>query len=108
MHGRVLVILILMAGVSPAFSGVTPDLQRQIRAATFEVVMKKPSDDFVRYEKPLPLELLPYVERTDPYRSVGTAFAIEKNLYATAAHVLIAAVSSQFGTPGIRTADGKV
>jgi hypothetical protein len=38
-------------------------MQKAIRANTFEVVMKKPVADSATYEKPLPLELLPFHER---------------------------------------------
>src|SRR5258708_6605841 len=97
---RILAALMLALVVAPvALGGVTPELQRAIRASTFEVVLKKPTHDPVSYEKPLPLELLPYVERTDPYQSVGTAFALGQNTYVTAAHVLTAAVDSQYGAP---------
>jgi len=70
--------------------------------------MKKPAEGSVTYEKPLPLELLPYVERTDPYRSIGTAFALGKNAYITAAHVLGVAIESQYGAPALRAADGTI
>ena len=56
--------------------GVTPELQHAIRENTFEVVMKKPEKDPITYEKPLPLDLIPFIERTDAYRSVGTAFSL--------------------------------
>jgi serine protease Do len=98
----------LFAAAPPSFAAVTPELQRQVRASTFEVVMKKPAEGAVKYEKPLPLELLPYIERTDAYRSVGTAFALGRNTYVTAAHVLVAAVDSQYGAPQLRAADGHV
>jgi len=105
---KLLALAFALFAAAPAFAAVTPELERQVRAATFEVVMKKPPDGSVTYEKPLPLELLPYIERTDPYRSVGTAFALGKNTYVTAAHVLAAAVDSQFGGPALRAADGRV
>src|SRR5882672_302570 len=89
-------------------AGPTPELQHAIRASTFEVVMKKPEKDPLTYEKPLPLELLPYMERTDAYQSVGTAFALENNTYVTAAHVLLAGIDSQYGSPSLRRADGSV
>jgi len=92
----------------PTLAAVTPEIQRVTRGATFEVVLKKPTPDPVSYEKPLPLELLPFVERTDLYRSVGTAFAVEKNTYVTAAHVLMAAIGSQYGAPALRASDGTV
>jgi serine protease Do len=100
-------LLCLLARVVPAAT-LTPELQQAIRASTFEVVMKKPDKDSVSYEKPLPLELLPYIERTDAYRAVGTAFALGHNTYVTAAHVLLAGVDSQFGMPALRRADGTV
>jgi serine protease Do len=91
-----------------AEAGVTPELQHAIRAATFEVVMKKPEKDPVSYEKPLPLDLLPFIERNDAYRSIGTAFALGNNTYVTAAHVVIAGIASQFGMPALRRSDGTV
>ncbi len=100
----------LLASVlaSTAHAGVTTDIQRAIRENTFEVVMKKPEKDPVTYEKPLPLELLPFVERTDAYRSVGTAFALGNNTYVTAGHVFVVAIDSQFGPPALRASDGTV
>jgi serine protease Do len=89
-------------------AALTAELQKQVRAATFEVVIRKPTKDLVTYEKPLPLELIPFTERNDAYWPVGTAFAIGPNTFVTAAHVLVAGVGSQFGVPGIRDPDGKV
>jgi serine protease Do len=91
-----------------ASAGVTPELQRATRENTFEVVMKKPERDPVTYEKPLPLELIPFIERTDAYRSVGTAFSLGNNTYVTAGHVFGAGIASQYGTPALRRADGKI
>ena len=89
-------------------SAVSPDIQRQVGAATFEVVLKKPEPDPLTYEKSLPLELLPYIERTDAYQSIGTAFALGHNRYVTAAHVLRVAVGSQYGAPQLRSVDSRV
>jgi serine protease Do len=93
---------------SNAHAAMTPELQQSIRASTFEVVMKKPEKDPLSYEKPLPLDLIPYIERNDAYRSMGTAFALGNNVYVTAAHVIEAGVSSQFGPPALRRSDGTV
>jgi serine protease Do len=92
----------------PSLAGVTPELQHAIRENTFEVVMKKPEKDPVTYEKPLPLDLIPFIERTDAYRSIGTAFSLGNNIYVTAGHVFAAGIGSQFGPPALRRADGKV
>jgi serine protease Do len=87
---------------------LTPELQKQVRAATFEVVLRKPEKDTLTYEKPLPLELIPFQERNDKYRSVGTAFAITPNTLVTAAHVIGIGITTQFGPIAIRDSDGKV
>lgn len=87
---------------------MTPQIERAVRAATFEVVLLKPTRDPLGYEKPLPLDLIPYQQRTDKYQPVGTAFALGPDTYATAAHVLEVAVDSQYGQPALRSEDGKV
>jgi serine protease Do len=89
-------------------AAVSPQLQQAIRASTFEVVMKKPEKDPATYEKPLPLDLLPYRERTDAYQSIGTAFSLGHNTYVTAAHVLGVGIDSQYGKPELRGSDGTV
>lgn len=79
-----------------------------IQAATFEVVAEKPAEGGVRYEKPLPLDLLPYQERSDKYYSIGTAFSLGGGRYATAAHVLLSGFNSLWGQPALRDSAGKV
>ncbi|HEX4377566.1 MAG TPA: serine protease [Steroidobacteraceae bacterium] len=86
----------------------TPDLQQAVRSATFEVVLHKNENDKLTYEKALPLDLIPYVIRSDHYWSVGSAFAIGPSTYVSAAHVLLGAVGSQFGAPSLRDAAGHV
>ena len=49
----------------------TPEVQTAVRAATFEVVLRKVDSDALMYEKPLPLDLIPYSIRSDHYWSVG-------------------------------------
>jgi len=107
-------MLLLLAGLGlagmPAARAASLDaaLLPKIQAATFEVVQAKPAVDPLSYERPLPLELLPYQERTDKYYSIGTAFAIGPNRYVTAAHVLLAGVDSLWGPPALRDAAGRV
>lgn len=98
----------LLLAIAAGANATTAELQKAMRTATFEVVMKKPENDPLTYEKPLPLELLPYMERTDKYRSIGTAFSLGHNTYVTAGHVLNACINSQYGPPSLRDADGKV
>ncbi len=87
---------------------LSSSVQANIRAATFEVVQLKPTADPLTYERPLPLELIPYQERVDKYRSIGTAFAIGDNRFVTAAHVIALGIGSQFGPPALRDAAGQV
>jgi len=83
-------------------------VQQQIFAATFEVVQLKPAEGAVTYERPLPMDLIPYQQRVDKYRSIGTAFAIGPNRYVTAGHVLAVGQGSQYGPPALRDAAGTV
>src|SRR5579872_784099 len=87
---------------------LAPESQKAVRAATFEVVLRKLDTELLTYEKPLPLELIPYSIRSDKYWSIGTAFAIGPNTYVSAAHVLEATIGSQFGAPALRDGSGHV
>ncbi|MGO4701948.1 trypsin-like peptidase domain-containing protein [Dyella sp. 2RAB6] len=98
-----------LAAIGPASAAsLDAALLPKIQAATFEVVAAKPADDPLTYEKPLPLDLLPFQERTDKYHSIGTAFAIGKNQFVTAGHVLLTGVDSLWGAPSLRDANGKI
>ncbi|MGH8125236.1 MAG: trypsin-like peptidase domain-containing protein [Rhodanobacteraceae bacterium] len=97
----------LAVGTARADTTLNPSLLPGIQAATFEVVAAKPKDT-LSYEKPLPMDLLPYQERTDKYYSIGTAFAIGPNRYVTAGHVLMTGYQSLWGPPELRDASGKV
>ena len=106
-------VLALLSGLGlgvPAAHAATldPSALPQIEAATFEVVQAKPTIDTLTYEKPLPLDLLPYQERTDKYHSIGTAFAIGHGRYVTAGHVLLAGQGSLWGPPELRDGSGHV
>lgn len=86
----------------------TPEMEKAVRAATFEVVLPKNEKDALSYERPLPLELIPYVIRSDHYWSIGTAFAIAANTYVSAGHVFRTIIGSQFGAPALRDTAGHV
>ena len=107
--GWLLATGLALSGIAVARADTTlnPALLPAIQAATFEVVAAKPADPLT-YEKPLPLDLLPFQERTDKYYSIGTAFAIGSNQYVTAAHVLMPGYQSLWGPPELRDAAGKV
>jgi hypothetical protein len=86
----------------------TPEFQKRVRAATFEVVMPKATEDRLTYETPLPLDLVPYSERVDRYWSIGTAVAIGPNTFVSAGHVIAAGAGRILGPPALRDSDGKV
>jgi hypothetical protein len=94
--------------VAEASNPLSAEVQARIRAETFEVVLKKPKGDSLTYEKPLPLELLPYIQRTDEYLPIGTAFAIGGGRYVSAVHVIVAGMGSQFGQPALRDGENRV
>lgn len=52
-----------------------------------EIVVPKLEPPLVEYERPLPVEKLPYRQRNDNFLSIGTAFFINQNTLVSAAHV---------------------
>jgi serine protease Do len=108
-HAAVLFAAVSILLTTNTFAATpAPEMQKRVRAATFEVVVPKPADTGVTYERPLPLELLPFAERNDKYWSVGTAFAIAPGTLVSAAHVLTAALQGAGGPPALRAADGTI
>lgn len=87
---------------------VSAELMKSIRAATFEVVLKKPESDPLQYDRPPPLDLLPFSIRNDKYESVGTAFAFAPGKFITAGHVSTSVSGSMWGTLSLRDAQGHV
>ncbi len=107
-----ILILALIQGCKTApksgHSAIDESIIKKIDAAVFEVVIPKPAEDSLKYEKELPLDLLPYSERNDNYYSIGTAFAVEKNRFISAAHVIQLNYRSQFKNYFLRDRDKKV
>jgi S1-C subfamily serine protease len=102
-----LVLIALLAASSGQATGLDAPTQKRVRAATFEVVVPKPSEETVTYERSPPYELLPFTERNDKFWPSGTAFAIGENTFVTAAHVLTSSLGGQAGAPMLRDAQGK-
>jgi serine protease Do len=80
----------------------------QLRQATFEVVLEKPTQDPLGYEKELPFDLLPFQVRNDKYDSIGTAFALGKGQYVSAAHVIYLQSDAVRRRIHLRDADGRI
>ncbi|HWU43268.1 MAG TPA: serine protease [Bdellovibrio sp.] len=87
---------------------VPKDLYRKVLPAIFEVVIPKPEDKGVVYEKPLRVDRMPYRVRMDKYISIGTAFAIGPNEFVSAAHVFPIYVKRFSTNFFIRDQDGHV
>jgi S1-C subfamily serine protease len=102
-----LACFLLIAGAPAHAATLNPKLLPNVEAATFEVVAAKPPKT-LSYAEPLPLDLLPYQQRTDKYHSIGTAFAIGKGRYVTAGHVLLTGLNSLWGPPALRDNKGHV
>ncbi len=83
------------------------ELQTRVRAATFEVVVPKPAEGGVTYERAPPYELLPFTERNDKFWPLGTAFAIAPGVFVSAAHVFQAGMGGMGGPPRLRDASGQ-
>lgn len=102
---------LLMAGLATSSASAATlgaALEKKARAATFEVVVPKRPEGPLRYERPLPLELIPFAIRQDKYQPIGTAFALDKGRFVTAAHVLIAAMTAPYETVSIRGQGGDI
>jgi hypothetical protein len=79
---------VFLTGV-PAFSQVlSPKLQALVGDAVFEVVVKKPEEKNIVYDKEIDWTVIPFAVRSDAYYSIGTAFAISETEAVTAFHVV--------------------
>ncbi|MGZ3691917.1 MAG: hypothetical protein ACXVAX_10455, partial [Pseudobdellovibrio sp.] len=67
--------------------GVPKEIYKKTSSAIFEVVVDKVEDPFIKYEKPLPVDKLPFQLRNEKFLSIGTAFAVGPNRFVSAAHV---------------------
>ena len=110
---RMWILAPLLAGTMPTFpiqaATLDPAVMAKVQAATFELVAAKPTADPLTYEKPLPLDQLPYAQRNDKYISIATAFVIGHNRYVTAAHSLAMLMGDNlWGSVELRDAQGHV
>ncbi len=81
---------------------------KQVIGSTYEVVLKKPVNDPIEYERELPFHLLPYQYRNDDYYPVGSAFLTEDGRFISAAHVVGIGNASQNEDIAIRDGEGNV
>lgn len=76
------------APVGEAITELAPAVKKRLLASCFEVVVPRPVQDSLSYEKELPWDRLPFHVRNDKYFSIGTAFAVSATDLITAFHVL--------------------
>jgi hypothetical protein len=89
--------------------GLSPKLQNLVKNAVFEVVIKKPEEKNIVYDKELDWSVIPFAIRSDKYYSIGTAFAISATEAVTAFHVIdLSAESDVFKEYYIRDSNGDV
>ncbi|WP_243649274.1 S1 family peptidase [Luteibacter rhizovicinus] len=105
---RLLFLVALLPGAPVLAVSLDPAVLPKVQAATFEVVLPKADESTVTYEKPLPLDLLPFQFRNDKYVSIGTAFAVSDGHFVTAFHVFAAGIDSVSGAPALRDSGGHV
>jgi len=80
-----------------------------VQNAVFEVVLEKPAEDQIVYEKEPDWDLIPFAVRSDKYYSIGTAFAISSTELITAFHVINLGFESMvFNKYFIRDSQGNV
>jgi len=92
----------------PNFSRpLNTELIKLVNDAVFEVVIEKPVNDPIVYDKEIDWDIVPFAIRNDKYDSIGTAFAISKTELITAFHV-IDLLEDDYDKYFIRDSKGKV
>ena len=92
-----IVLAVVLSGCSsPGQEGSPENITDVTRETCFEVVVPRLESQQIVYERELPWDKVPYNVREDDYNSIGTAFAVGKNRFVTAAHVLSLSDASMF------------
>jgi len=95
--GAIILLLVLLFascltqqgnGSNTGSESLSPRLQNLVSDAVFEVLIKKPAEKNLVYDKELDWTVIPYAIRSDDYYSIGTAFAISSTEAVTAFHVI--------------------
>lgn len=100
-------LLLLPQVLHAQFSDVNFEVAK-INKCVYEVIVPKPVEDTLTYEKPLPMDLIPFQVRNDAYYSIGTAFACSPTEFITAGHVMDIDIHSHFKGLFIRDVNGNV
>jgi len=104
-----ILLLLLSHGIfSENTGGLSEDSILKVKKSVYEVIVKKPDEKNITYEKELPMHLIPFAIRTDKYYSIGSAFAIGANQFVSAAHVFLLGEGSQYKEIFLRNNNGEV
>ncbi|TAH53368.1 MAG: hypothetical protein EWM51_08270 [Treponema sp.] len=107
--GMVCIAFASISGVMSAQQTLSPEVYGTLSTSVFEVVTPKREQlDAFEYAEELPFDQLPFVVRTDPFTSVGTAFCTSPGRYLSAAHVFALENDSANGDFFLRNAEGRV
>lgn len=101
-------LCLMLSGQALAANSLDKGTLDAISAATFEVVIPKPVDKGITYERELPLDLLPFSIRNDKYLSIGTAFAIGDDTFISASHVFTPELNKQTNKFFLRNKQGEL
>ena len=86
---------------------LAPAVLEKVQAAVFEVVVEKPAEGNLTYEKKLPLERIPFAIRNDAYLPIGTAFLMNDGKFYSASHVFSLYKETLYTNYFLRGKDGK-
>ena len=87
---------------------LSPEVLNKINGAVFEVVVLKPEEGKLEYEKKLPMERIPFAIRNDKYIPIGTAFLMDDGKFYSAAHVFNLYEESFYNDYYLRSVSGDV
>jgi serine protease Do len=105
---RSFIALLALCSIAQAQDRPEAKIFQQARLAVFEVVINKPSENQLKYDKIPPTDNIPFRYKNDSVMSIGSAFAVGVDTLVSASHVLIDGMSPLYGNPRIRSMDGKV
>lgn len=100
----ILSFTLLVLTQSQAFAMSVADYQYSI----VEVVIPKPDDSKVVYDRFYPINKIPFKERNDKFQSIGTAWFIDKKTLISAAHVITYQTAQPNKSVFVRNLKGEV
>lgn len=107
-HLFVFFLFIGAASFLKAQAVLSPEVLEKLNNAVFEVIVLKPAEGNLKYEKKLPMERIPFAIRNDKYFPIGTAFLMDDGLFYSAAHVFNLNEESLYGDYYIRSYTGDI